>query len=125
MSPGLIRILTAADPTEVLTAMEALGIQLIDKPSFLEIARDIAFAFTGPVIAIIELAEQAQEVLQFFFENPGLRFPDGSDPTEAVEGILDRLRREGLQIERQREIFRQRLEEAAEEAAAGRPTAII
>jgi len=35
-APGLVRILTAADPAEVLTAMEALGIQLPEKTGFVQ-----------------------------------------------------------------------------------------
>lgn len=70
MSPGLVRILTAADPDQVLTALEILGISP-EKPETLEQALEnvvvIAVAqvagWVGPLLDLVDVVTQMDSLV--------------------------------------------------------------
>lgn len=103
---GLVRILTAADPEEVLTAMEALGIQLIESRTFFEAVQDLVVSSLGPAKELVDLVLEAEAIFQFFFENPGLRFPGtGEDPVAANARIRRQIEKFSLTLDVEQATF--------------------
>ena len=93
---GLIRILTASDPEEVLTAMEALGITLSEAdPTFRDFLVAIARFFVRPLdIALnaLETASQtARSALQVISEISSADFRLGGPGKAAIQRALNSL----------------------------------
>ncbi len=123
-SPGLLRILTAADPGEVLTAMEALGITFIPEPSLLDLFA-IALGFIlGPIGDILDLLEDVDVALDFVFANldaAGQLGPQGKfaqDQSAKVKQLRAELRAA-------KDAFQEKLIEEREKVDPGTTTAVI
>lgn len=98
-SPGLVRILTAADPDEVLTALEILGISP-ERPETLEQALEnvvmIAVAqvvgWVGPLADLVELASLAQDLASDASGVPAARTETREEYTRRMIAGTNRVR---------------------------------
>jgi len=116
-APGLIRILIAADPEEVLKAMEALGIQLTDVPSIFDLVLDLFSVFVKPVAVVVNLLERVEKLAAFLERNPFAQIGTAGVPAQAVWADFKKEARNArLQLIKERAKFREDIEKAAEEA---------
>ena len=115
---GLIRILVAADPEEVLKAMEALDIQLTEKVTAFDLVLTLLGTFIAPLGAIFTLLEDVEELATFLAQDPFAQIGPAGVPLQAQWGEFElRARTLRLQGINARDTFRRRIEKEVEEAS--------
>lgn len=153
-SQGIIRILVAADSEEVLLAFDALDLAIIDKPGLANVLSSLVEFFVVPVGIVVGFAEDLKEGaeatrgviddIKFQLDNVRLALDDHSHARVAdahrrvtailaaivgIPGHLDKAEADAIRVkielEQQKEAFRRKLGEAAEEISAGATTATI
>ncbi len=124
---GIVRILTAADPDEVLTAMEALGIQLTDEPGFFAILENLVGLVFGPLGDILDVLDTFDIVWEAAMRRLRQKPVSGEDLRLAIrlEQFQDEVREVRARGIFEKDAFQERIEEAKKEAAAGQVTATI
>ncbi len=124
-SEGLIRILTAADPAEVLTAMEALGITFRDpEPGLLDLFAIAIGLVLGPIGEILSLLDDIDVALLVLFSNLGANDQLGDVGAKALT-LRERTKKLRTEFASETQGFRERIEEEKANLAKGRPTSVI
>lgn len=110
-SAGLVRILTAADPAEVLTAMEALGITLAPQTTFFDIIVIIARSFLGPLDEVLSFLEDVEQLADFLDDDPFAQIGPAGVPLQLEwAGFEIRARTLRLRMAQERSKFREAIE---------------
>lgn len=109
---GLVRILTAADPAEILIALDELGL-VIQQPStlFQEFGRLVADFLTAPFAEFINQFEQAIPIIERaifeLLEDPA---PGEAESASELSTLIADLQAQADRVQAQRRLFRERLE---------------
>lgn len=116
-SAGLLRILTASDPGEVLTAMEALGITLLDETTFFDLIVSLTASFARPVRKLLDLLQRVENLAALLETNPFAQIGPAGVPLQVLWGqFRGDVSEARLRLLRQQASFREAI--ADEEARA-------